>query len=741
MTQKRYNEIPKRQKCVNKEEPYIGGAIDIFDDNLEKPQSQVNQERIEDIAAETRRAQQAESTIDGKIAAEKTRAEGVEQGLNTRLETVEQLAEISISGDEAQIATGSDFDNPDAPKREKIPTVGAILDGADNEPVIDSEKLVTSKGTFNAIEFGVNQTVKIINNEYVRDNGDFAHYSYWSRTDYLYIRGLDKLHYNNGGPQSSYCAFYDVNKQFISIFAINEGEYDVVVPDNVVWCALSNTTAGMEQLTITNLPKFNGIVDIDAEIAYIQQKINTVDNEPTPNSENFVKSGGVTKVYGEYIEGENIPLLKYKDKDKKELFEFGTNGKPIFPKNDTFDVVDTTNSSNIYNIKDKKGTYIEKLHNNGTREHKNNLDTFNKVSVKELHIRSSKGLSKLGNQLNMLTDIFTFNPYYECLQYVLQLKRPHSEYPQLDQEGLLLCWFSDLHGADDNFSRIIQFKNAFPKYIDDTILTGDIVMAQYPDNISFIEKYNANDTLLVIGNHDVWRRNQTPVENMPELDVYNKFFKPYIANWNVTQPSNADTGKCYYYKDYNSKNIRLIVVNCMHDTEDQRTWFTETLATAKERGLHVICSSHYPVDSSVITADENKLLTDNTFQAYDARYNIFETSSMSRFCASEVDNFIADGGSFVCWICGHMHSDYFGLCIHHHNQVMIGVENAGHHKDGNDSDRITGTKTQDSFNLISFDVSKKFIRIVRIGNDFDRLLRHKKAITYNYNENKIITNY
>ena len=26
MTQRRYTEIPKRQKCVNKEEPYIGGA-------------------------------------------------------------------------------------------------------------------------------------------------------------------------------------------------------------------------------------------------------------------------------------------------------------------------------------------------------------------------------------------------------------------------------------------------------------------------------------------------------------------------------------------------------------------------------------------------------------------------------------------------------------------------------------------------------------------------------------------
>ena len=42
MTQKRYTEIPKRQKCINKEEPYIGGAKDIFDDELEQPQSVIN---------------------------------------------------------------------------------------------------------------------------------------------------------------------------------------------------------------------------------------------------------------------------------------------------------------------------------------------------------------------------------------------------------------------------------------------------------------------------------------------------------------------------------------------------------------------------------------------------------------------------------------------------------------------------------------------------------------------------
>ena len=44
MTQIKITKIPQRQECVNKEHPYIGGAKDIIDDELGKPQSEVNQE-------------------------------------------------------------------------------------------------------------------------------------------------------------------------------------------------------------------------------------------------------------------------------------------------------------------------------------------------------------------------------------------------------------------------------------------------------------------------------------------------------------------------------------------------------------------------------------------------------------------------------------------------------------------------------------------------------------------------
>ena len=90
MTEKTF--IPNRIKNASKEEPYVCGAEDIIDDSLGKPQSQVNQERID-----------SESTLDSKIAAETQRAEREEESLKNRTHALEELAEISVDGGTVEI--------------------------------------------------------------------------------------------------------------------------------------------------------------------------------------------------------------------------------------------------------------------------------------------------------------------------------------------------------------------------------------------------------------------------------------------------------------------------------------------------------------------------------------------------------------------------------------------------------------------------------------------------------------
>lgn len=84
------------------------------------------------------------SPVAGEVEALDERTDNI----NERLETVEQLAEISIGGGDIGIATAEDFDNPSAAQRAKVPTVGAILDCMDEVPTPNSVKPVQSGGVF-----------------------------------------------------------------------------------------------------------------------------------------------------------------------------------------------------------------------------------------------------------------------------------------------------------------------------------------------------------------------------------------------------------------------------------------------------------------------------------------------------------------------------------------------------------------------------------------------------------------
>jgi len=87
--------------------------------------------------------------------------------IDSRLQQVEGLAELSVEGGQIGIASATDFTNRTAEGDLKIPTVGAILNGADEEPTAGSDNLVKSGGVLsaipkivdNVIDGGVNKTL------------------------------------------------------------------------------------------------------------------------------------------------------------------------------------------------------------------------------------------------------------------------------------------------------------------------------------------------------------------------------------------------------------------------------------------------------------------------------------------------------------------------------------------------------------------------------------------------------
>ena len=323
---------------------------------------------------------------------------------------------------------------------------------------------------------------------------------------------------------------------------------------------------------------------------------------------------------------------------------------------------------------------------------------------------------------------------------IVQATRPYSKDMVLSHALCTLSIMTDIHGYQQNLMRYIDFTKEYKQYVDDMLCLGDMVSVTWEDSMDFWSDTEGSEKIMMtIGNHDTNAVGSDSDHwyHYAGREAYVRYFKPYISNWNVNQPGNAEAnGYCWYYKDYANAKVRLIVLDCMYmfkDTEQvQLQWFTSVLTDAKEKELSVVAAKHYPF--GVVQDKDTNTFNSLDFNSYDGN----SKSGMKGFLDA-IETFISSGGEFICWLNGDSHYDFQGLITDYPNQYAIAFENAGCNSQWNDSVRIEGTKSQDSFNFVTFDTNSKLIKVVRVGNNSDRYLRHKNYICYDYKNKKIIT--
>ena len=303
-----------------------------------------------------------------------------------------------------------------------------------------------------------------------------------------------------------------------------------------------------------------------------------------------------------------------------------------------------------------------------------------------------------------------------------------------DFKPLVLCHFSDIHGDSINLKRILEFYNNYKEYFTDIIHTGDIISDTFDDDFEFWKNTKGSNIILnCIGNHDSSRKEGgNYIQGITSKQCFDKFFKEQIENWNCVQPeSAADLGLCYYYKDYSDSKIRLVVLDCMHYTDNQNSWFSQVLTEAKDKNYSVLVANHY--QGGAMKCDNSCTFQSPLWTHADATIN--EKASAT------VDSFMNAGGDFIAWICGHSHRDLFGVLEKYPNQTCIAVDCGLCTDYWNDSFRRRGTKSQDCFNIMSINRSLNTFSIYRVGNNIDLQLRSKKCLVYNYATHKVISNY
>jgi len=301
-------------------------------------------------------------------------------------------------------------------------------------------------------------------------------------------------------------------------------------------------------------------------------------------------------------------------------------------------------------------------------------------------------------------------------------------------QPLVLLHFSDIHGASENLRRIVAFRDEYASLIDDTICTGDMVTDRFSNGMGFWDAVPGTENIMMaIGNHDVLAAasgyDWTDLKS--QADQYARYIEPYVSNWDCEYSEN----KTYYYKDYDSKKVRLICLNCMltgNDSTEQLAWFASTLSGAIAKDYYAIVAVHYPISNHTTVSCGFSSIDKIPYQTQDR---------LSDDYMSAVNTFIGNGGKFVCYITGHTHTDFILKSSNYTGQLCVVIDSASTSAANADSDtqRTIGTKSQDCANLFVFDSASGAIKIIRVGADMDHYLRPKNDITFRLSDYSIIT--
>ena len=531
------------------------------------------------------------------------------------------------------------------------------------------------------------------------------------------------------------------------------------------------------------------IIQLQADLASLQEKVGTIDTnlkelldvfslQENPEFISVKKDAD-----GKLIEGLRKDGTRVLNGDT----EFGGNIKALGMSCELVD-----NPEFISVKKDADGKLIEGLRKDGTRVvpkiESESIPT--KKDIISTVVESRELSDKIADLEGNGGDILSLYPIRSEKPILANFKYHTVESGPYIKPNFTLLYFADLHSVSRRLERIMKYYNQYKEYLDDIVSAGD-ANHSFADNFSFWKENGAGCVLNALGNHEVFGgsreyelseedkqsnivKKYTVAYNVPAYsskECYDKFIKPYLSETKINSVEN----KCYFYKDYESAKIRIIALDVYHwkdviyckkeyadgrtesytsesfpngdtvDKGEQADWFKNILEDSRQKGFNVIC---------IIHTQKIDTLVDCTFTNLDRPISSYNGTSKDKEYSDLVEAFMADhddeygAGKFICWLCGHQHSDAIGLSSNYPQQLKILIDTAGCLRQpslpqfdftGN-FDRIEDTYSDDLFDIFAVDTEHKYISLHRVGCHSDSHGRHIGNLLYDYKNMKLLYN-
>lgn len=532
------------------------------------------------------------------------------------------------------------------------------------------------------------QPIDKITGGVIAQDGSITQNQYYTYTSYIDCSDYGKIRVISPNSPLNYCAWYDSNKDFISFFIIAQGDTIIEAPSGAKYCRISSTTAIMADVEVYTALYFKGLKTDE----YVES----------------IKGYLPNRLVGSRATG---GLIDYPDytikKDHSYLIvnpnNFACSFSPLDSNGQDPALGSTTIAANSVEMRVAAADGYPRLWFNG-----NNGVLYVYDMDEEIRYQGIKDLNT------------------DAINAIHSSRYKTSATPHI----MSLLHFSDIHADATALRRIIKFRNDMANAIQDAICTGDITSSKYGDGLAFWNySEGAEKILTCIGNHDSYYTNSMDPDQMVPMDtIASTYIDPFESYWGtIVRP----TDKTYYYKDY-AEGYRLIVLDSIRigsEAINEGAWLENVLADARTNDLAVIIAMHY--------------MPTGGMHIYDCAFSKYGTFGDSGYICNAPDfavedfvqAFINAGGIFMGYLIGHLHRDIFGYVEGYPDQLCIMVTTANPHNGdieiNADLGRVIGEKSQDAFNVVTFDRDNNMVKVIRVGADIDNLMRPRKAISYN----------
>lgn len=312
-----------------------------------------------------------------------------------------------------------------------------------------------------------------------------------------------------------------------------------------------------------------------------------------------------------------------------------------------------------------------------------------------------------------------------------------SDYGNSPYRRVTFAHFSDIHAAVDRWERICEYIDTYD-FIKFGVHTGDYVGSSMADGKDLYgTKKPINKAILnVVGNHDTYTR-ANPYITADKAVTYANLYKSVdvVADgWDCTFgiASNA----MYWFKDDDDSKVRFIAIDQYYWDDAQAEWFTSALTSARQNDFAVVLFMHTPMTKKITSIGTSFW----TLGGWDTGVSETEDSPTIVAIRSAIASFRSAGGTFICYLCGHVHSDQIGK-LDTDGLLQIRIENASGIGVWCESNRQKNTKNYDCLNIVQIDRAYGLIKVVRVGVNTDPHMQAKNAVCYDYINGKLISNW